>query len=68
MGGQIPKLLSEVETAAALGVSPATLATWRCTKRYPLKFVKCGRLVRYTEPDVLAFIESRTSQPLGTER
>ena len=68
MGGQIPKLLSEVETAEALGVSPATLATWRCTGRYALPFTKVGRLVRYREPDVAEFLESRTSRPVDAGR
>jgi len=55
----LPKLLNEKEAAQAIGVTPSTLAIWRCTKRYPLPYVKCGRLVRYREHDVIAFLESR---------
>lgn len=33
--------------AAALGISPQTLANWRCTRRNPLPFVKIGRNIRY---------------------
>lgn len=52
----LPKLLTPAQTAEILGVTVATLATWRCTKRYPLPYVKTGRLVRYREADVLAYI------------
>ena len=68
MAATLPKLLSESETANVLGVSPATLATWRCTGRYALPFTKVGRLVRYREEDVVAFLDSRTSRPANTER
>jgi excisionase family DNA binding protein len=55
----VPRLLTEGEAAAVLGVKPTTLTTWRATGRYPLRFVKCGRLVRYREEDVVAFIKQR---------
>ena len=52
-------LLSEAEAAVILGLKNAkTLAVWRCTKRYPLTFVKYGRTVRYRRKDLDAFIES----------
>jgi len=54
-----PKLLTVDEVAKVLGVSKSTLAVWRCTKRYPLKYVKIGHLVRYLEADVLSFIENQ---------
>jgi len=41
--------------ADRLGVSTTTLSTWRCTKRYPLSYVKVGRLVRYRLADLDAF-------------
>jgi excisionase family DNA binding protein len=50
-----PKLLTPQNVADRLGVSKATLSTWRCTKRYPLPYVKVGRLVRYQVADVDAF-------------
>lgn len=53
-------LISEAETAALLDVKPGTLQVWRCTKRYPLPYVKVGRLVRYRRSAVIAFLESRT--------
>lgn len=55
----LPKLLTPEETALAIGVSHQTLCVWRSTGRYCLPFVKSGRLVRYRETDVLAFLESR---------
>ena len=61
----VPRLLTEVEAAAALGLSPATLAVWRCTRRYDLPYVKCGRLVRYREVDLAAFISQRLIEPVG---
>ncbi len=53
----LPKtnLLTPAQVADRLGVSVATLATWRCTKRYPLAYVKVGRLVRYRISDIDAF-------------
>lgn len=54
------KLLTQEEAADRLGISPTTLATWRCTRRYPLAFVKVGRMVRYDPAEITRFIESRT--------
>lgn len=56
----IQKLLTPDQVAEILGVTRQTLAVWRSTKRYNLQYVKSGKLVRYREADVLAFIESRT--------
>jgi excisionase family DNA binding protein len=60
----LPKtnLLTPAEVAERLGVSAATLATWRCTKRYPLSYVKVGRLVRYRIADLDAFEISRLQE------
>jgi excisionase family DNA binding protein len=52
-------LLTESEAADFLGVGPKTLAIWRSTKRYPLSYVKVGRLVRYYRSDLVSFLESR---------
>jgi predicted DNA-binding transcriptional regulator AlpA len=52
-------LLTEVEAASFLGLEPKTLAVWRSTKRYPLSYVKVGRLVRYYRSDLQDFLESR---------
>lgn len=55
-----PKLLTEKEAAEYLGVSPATLTVWRCTRRYPLAFLKIGRCIRYRPEALEEFMESRT--------
>jgi excisionase family DNA binding protein len=54
------KLLTPEQVSEILGVNVHTLAVWRCTGRYNLPYIKTGRLVRYKEADVLAFINSRT--------
>jgi hypothetical protein len=53
-------VLSRKAAAAFLGVSPRSLAVWACTKRYPLRFIKVGRLARYRLSDLEAFLASRT--------
>jgi len=40
-------LLSNDQAATYIGVTPRTLEVWRCTKRYPIPFIKVGRLVKY---------------------
>lgn len=57
-------LLKPEITADILGVDVKTLAVWRCTKRYPLPWVRVGRNVMYKPEDVQAFIESRTVSPV----
>jgi len=54
-----PKLLTANEVSALLGVSPGTLQVWRSTKRYPLKYLKIGGLVRYRESDLIEFMRGR---------
>lgn len=53
-------LLTAKEVAEMLGVTVNTLAAWRHNKRYPLKYVKSGWLVRYRKEDVEAFINNQT--------
>jgi predicted site-specific integrase-resolvase len=40
-------LLTPLEVSNILGISVETLSVWRATNRYPLPYVKAGRLVRY---------------------
>ncbi len=56
---QITPLLSPIETAKILGVTAKTLAVWRCTRRYPLAYVRVGRSIMYRTEDVQGFIDSR---------
>ena len=64
----IPKLFTPDEVADLLGVTTHTLAVWRCEGRYTLPYVKSGRLVRYREADVLAFIEERLKRQSSEDR
>lgn len=53
-------LVSATDAAILLGIAPATLAIWRCTRRYPLPYVKIGRCVKYRVSDLEAFVARRT--------
>lgn len=59
---KLEKLITPAQTAELLGIKEQTLTVWRCTKRYPLPYVKVGRSVKYREADVRQFIESRLQQ------
>jgi excisionase family DNA binding protein len=54
-----PELLSTVEAAAYLGLTPHALEVWRCTGRHQIPFIKVGRLVRYRQNDLDRWLESR---------
>ena len=54
------RLVDEKIAAEILGVTAGTLSVWRCTRRYPLPYVKVGRAVRYRLSDLEAFMQSRT--------
>lgn len=58
---QIEPLLTPEEAAGMLGVKVGTLQTWRARKRYPLRYIKIGALVRYRQGDLIDFINSRLS-------
>lgn len=55
-------LLTPFDVAMLLGVTEGTLEVWRCTKRYPLNYIKIGGRVRYRLEDVDAFVEARVVQ------
>ncbi len=52
-------LIDEVALAVRLGVSRSTLQSWRYAGRGP-RFIKLGRLVRYRNADVDAFLQAHT--------
>lgn len=54
------KLLTTVEAAEFLNITPRTLIVWRSTKRYPIKYAKIGGCVRYRISDLEAFVDART--------
>jgi len=49
-----------VSAALYLGVKPATLDVWRSTGRYDLPYIKIGRLVKYRQSVLDAFLRDRT--------
>lgn len=57
---QASPLLSDLEAAAYLNISPGTLAVWRCTKRQELPFIKLGRSVRYRLSDIEIWLSAKT--------
>jgi hypothetical protein len=60
-----PVLLTAEEVSKLLKVSVGTLAQWRSTKRYDLKWIRAGGAVRYDMEDVRAFVESRKNRAVG---
>lgn len=54
-----PRLLTPKEAAEFLGVTPGTLAVWRCVSRYAIPYVKIGGKVKYDETDLREWMESR---------
>jgi hypothetical protein len=56
----IQALLDNNAAAAFLGVSSGSLEVWRSTKRYNLKYIKVGRLVKYRLSDLEEFLNRRT--------
>ncbi|HEX7687930.1 MAG TPA: helix-turn-helix domain-containing protein [Burkholderiaceae bacterium] len=57
----IEALLTADETARVLDIDPMTLAAWRHQRR-ALPFVKIGRMVRYRQSDVRAFIDANVRE------
>ena len=60
------RLLTPSEVADRLAVAEHTLAIWRVDRRH-LPFIKIGRMVRYSEDEVEAFIE-RSAQDVRRGR
>lgn len=52
-------LIDEVALAVRLGVSRSTLQSWRYAGRGP-RFIKLGRLIRYRNADVDAYLQAHT--------
>lgn len=51
--------------AEFLGLSEKTLATWRSTGRYGLRYIKVGRCVQYRVGDLREFLNRRTANHTG---
>ena len=59
-------LLNPKETSEFIGITVATLAVWRTTKRYNIPYIKVGRLIKYRERDLIQWLEQRTKNPEST--
>ena len=57
------KLLKPEELTELLGIELSTLYSWTHLKRIP--YIKAGKLVRFRESDVLAWLETQTITPKG---
>ena len=57
---RIQRLLNDKEAADVMGISANTLAYWRATKKYPLKFIVCGGSIRYRLSDIEEFLAACT--------
>lgn len=57
-------LLDEPTLASRLGISRATLQSWRYAGRGP-RFIKLGRMVRYRAGDVEAYLRANTHGDAG---
>lgn len=53
------KLLNNDQAAEYMGVTSRTLDVWRSTKRYQIPYIKVGRLVKYRQSALDAFLASR---------
>jgi len=64
------ELLTTQEAAALLGVEAQTLAIWRCKKRYSLKYIKVGGIVKYRRRHIEQFLDERTvtNEPVSVIR
>ncbi|NIR29545.1 MAG: helix-turn-helix domain-containing protein [Gammaproteobacteria bacterium] len=70
MSKELPEFLSQVDAADYLrergvSVEPQTLARWRCTGRYRLRYLKIGNLVRYRRFGLDALVEEHMIAPGG---
>lgn len=56
-----PLQLNDRDAALVLGVKTSTLAAWRSTGRYQLRYIKVGRLIRYRVSDLADFLAKFTN-------
>ena len=60
----VNQMYDEKETAEFLGCSVAALRKWRLLGTGPA-YVKVGRLVRYREDDLVAYLDANRVEPVG---
>jgi excisionase family DNA binding protein len=61
------QLLTRIQAAEYLGVRAGTLASWACTGRQALPFIRVGNRIRYRRSDLEAFLEASTVRPTAAE-
>lgn len=54
------ELLTTEQASEFLSIPTQTLVNWRFNQRYPLPYVKVGKLVRYKKSDLIEFISQHT--------
>lgn len=59
-------LIGEATLAALLAVSRSTLQSWRYSGKGP-RYIKVGRLIRYRNSDVDAFLHASTRETASSE-
>jgi hypothetical protein len=59
------RLLTDVEVASRLGVRVGKVREWRTIGYGPVYIRVGGRIIRYREADLAAFIESSRVDPRG---
>lgn len=53
-------LLTRIQAAQYLHLSPTTLATWASTHRHDIPYIKLGRSVRYRKSDLDQYLSHNT--------
>lgn len=53
-------LLGNDAAADYIGVTPRTLEVWRSTKRHQISYIKVGRLVKYRQAVLDAWLTEQT--------
>ena len=54
-------LLTTPEVADITGNTISTIATWRCTRKVNIPYIKIGKSVRYRLSDVIKFLDDMTT-------
>lgn len=53
-------LLNEFEAAEFLGISVASLRTWRSTRAVNIPYIKIGKSIRYSPAMLQKYLDSQT--------
>lgn len=52
------RFLSISEVANYLGLAPKTITNWLCAGKFPVPFVKIGRLTKFDVQDIETYVAS----------